>query len=157
MTGFPPCLTARPQEPVDIFIAVSLPPPPVSQVPDLSRLTDVAEGREGLCKHDALLGALKRLSKRMAEGPAKENGPRRLHLYRIIPYDGYPDRGNPCPLYLPPDQSHGLVADASAGRKQDGVDRVMLQAAGDLGRRRVHEREDMLSGDVAHEPVVPDS
>ena len=90
----------------------------------------------------------------MAERPAQINGPGRLHLYGIVPHDRDADGGCPLPLDFPLDQPHGLIADASAGRKHYHVRAVLSYPLCDLGRRRVDQRQDVRPGDMSHEAIM---
>jgi len=67
-----------------------------------------------------------RLAERVPERPLQEDSSGRLYLFRVFPDNGDADGGYPMCLDYPLDQSHGLIADGSAGGKQDTVHTLFL-------------------------------
>jgi hypothetical protein len=128
--------------------------PPERDVDNLAGFLYGIKGLEGLCEDCPLLDTIERLSKGMAEWPAQENGPRRLHLHSIFPHNRDPYGRNADPFDLPLYQSQGLIAYASTGCEQHGINPCCLQPPGHLGRGLPREGLDMGSPDVTHEAVM---
>lgn len=63
----------------------------------------------------SLLRFVAGFAKRMTEGPFQKNCTWRFNLLCILPDDGDADGGDSCFFNNPLDQSHGLIADPSAG------------------------------------------
>ncbi len=96
--------------------------------PDVGQINDRAGGANGVkmfqrVKHNpALLRRVKGFSHWMSKGPAQKDAARWLHFFCIIPDDGDTDGGDTSLFNNTLDQSHGLIADSSAGCQQGDVD-----------------------------------
>ncbi len=89
--------------------------------PDIWQINNSAGGGNGVKLVEAVTHNLALLSlmvwfpEGMAEGPAQKNGARRFYLLAVFSDDTDTDGGDTGLLNNPLNQSHGLVADASAG------------------------------------------
>jgi hypothetical protein len=106
---------------------VSMSAPPEAGIDNLTRRLDSIKGLEDFREHGHVLFNLEGLPQRMAERPAQEDGPRRLYLLGILPYDRYAYRRDARLLDHALYQADGLIADASSGCEQDRVHTVGLQ------------------------------
>ena len=133
---------------------VYLPAPPEAGIDDLTRRPDSIKGLEDFREHGPVLVSPEGFSERMAERPAQEDGPRRLHLLGILPYDRYTHRRDARPLDHALYQADGLIADASGGCEEDRVHAVGLQPLRNFRGFHFDDGIDMPSQDVSHEPVM---
>jgi hypothetical protein len=120
-----------------------------------SRAEELWKGVQGLHVnfHGALLRGVAGLAERVPVRPAQKDRARRSHLLAVAPDDRDTDRRDAPPLDLALDQTHGLVADRSAGGEQHNVHSGFLQPRGHLGGCPALERLQMGPRDVPHKSV----
>ena len=78
-------------------------------------------------QHGDLLGDVERLSQWMPKGQTQANRSRWPNSLGIRPDDGYPYRWNALPFNFPLNQSHGLVAQASARCQENGINTILYK------------------------------
>ena len=84
---------------------------------------------------------------------AEEIGAGRLYGFADLSGNGYSDRGDSLPFYLPLNQTDRLVAQASGRNQQGDVDILVPQLAGNIRCGLFHERVQMGSLDVPHKGI----
>ena len=100
-----------------------------------------------------MLRHVKRLAQWVAERVSQEKRPRRPHLLCDLLQEADPHRGDSFGLDRPLNQAHGLIAQPSGGREDDGTGSIPFEQAGHVGRRLFREGAEMGPVNVSHEPV----
>jgi hypothetical protein len=96
---------------------------------------------------------VKGLSKGMPEGIAEVKSPGRFHLSCDLFLKGDAYGGDAPGLDRPLYQAHGLVAQASGGRKKNGLGPIPNEELRNLGGCLLHEGLQVRPIDVAHEAI----
>ncbi len=127
--------------------------PTIRKITNFSGLGRV-EQVESIVENGKLLRDIEWFAERMAEGPAKEQGARRFHLFSHAPQDRDGDRRYARRFDCPLNQSDGLIAKPSSRSEKCNI-RLLRNHAGDqLGKNFLLEYCEMRPGDMAHEGVV---
>ena len=98
-----------------VFCAVMMPAPDVRQVNDCAGGVNGVKLFEAVENDLTLLSLMVRLAQGMTERPAQKNSARRFHLFAVLPDNADTDGGDAGLFNNPLNQSHGLIADPSAG------------------------------------------
>jgi len=128
--------------------------PSERDIDDRPRFTYRVKRMKCLRQYCTLLCSLKRLPEGMTERPFQKNGSWRFDLPRVFSHNRYPDRRDPLPLNFPLYESHGLVAYASPGRQQDGINVILLQSPRDIGGSTADERKDVSTCYMSHKTIM---